>query len=71
MICICVMEEARKAGDYDLLGLADLFVQEGHGEMAEGLIGGTGHHDPGHPGAALVEDALQGPGRPDSGLGTG
>ncbi|MBA4379666.1 MAG: hypothetical protein C0393_03090 [Anaerolinea sp.] len=30
--------EARQAGDYDLLNLADLFVQHGHGPLAEKLI---------------------------------
>jgi uncharacterized Zn finger protein len=30
--------EARRAGDYDLLSLADLFVQHGHGPLAETLI---------------------------------
>jgi uncharacterized Zn finger protein len=30
--------EAEKAGDYDLLGLADVFVAHGHDDAAEGLI---------------------------------
>jgi len=30
--------EARQASDYDLLSLADLFVQHGHGSLAETLI---------------------------------
>jgi uncharacterized Zn finger protein len=30
--------EARKAGDYDSLGLADLFVGHGHGDVAECLM---------------------------------
>lgn len=35
--------EAERAGDYELIGLADLFVQHGHGDVAERLMQERSH----------------------------